>query len=103
MFEIQDKKLGKLKVFNVSEARANFAAVLKENAAKIVITRHGRPSKILLDYQEYIQLMRTPEEQALQTSLSKLTPKTLSEGTAPLPGQWSEKEFEKILKNIPSR
>ncbi len=103
MFEIQDKKLGKLKVFNVSEARANFATVLKENNAKIVITRHGRPSKILVNYQEYMQLMRSPEEQALQTSLTKLTPKTLSEGTAPLPGQWSEKEFEQMLKNIPSR
>ena len=57
MFEIQDERLGKLKIFNVTEARANFADVLREGAAKVVVTRHGRPTKILLSYEEYLNLL----------------------------------------------
>jgi prevent-host-death family protein len=58
MFEIQDEKLGKLKIFNVTEARANFATVLKEHHAKVVITNHGRPTKILIPYEEYTSMIK---------------------------------------------
>ncbi len=59
MFEIHDERLGKLKIFNVTEARANFADVLREDNAKVVVTRHGRPTKILISYEEYKMLLET--------------------------------------------
>lgn len=56
MFEFKDKKLGSLKFISVSEARANFADCLKNDDSNIVITRHGVPSKVFVNYEDYMAL-----------------------------------------------
>ncbi len=101
MFEMEDSKLGKLKVYNVTEARANFASVLREKDAKVVVTWHGRPSKVLVDYQEYSKLLQQHTDQnSVKTpspsSSEKINPDTLSK----LPAQWSEEDLSKIVKSI---
>jgi prevent-host-death family protein len=99
MFEIEDRKLGRLKVFNVTEARAHFAAVLKEDQAKVVITRHGRPSKILINYEEYVALMRN---YSLESPSEKHPIPLISSNTPALPGRWTEEDLHQIVKSITS-
>ncbi|GEM_PF-2434663 len=104
MFEMDDSKLGRLKVYNVTEARANFASVLREKEAKVVVTWHGRPFKVLVDYQEFSKLLQAqlenknisniPIEGLLQTGNDSLPP------TQKLPGQWSEEDLTQIVKSI---
>ena len=57
MFEIKDQDLGKLKIYNVTEARANFAEVLKDRS-NTVVTRHGKPMKAIIDYSEWSELRK---------------------------------------------
>lgn len=95
MFEMDDSKLGKLKVYNVTEARANFASVLREKDAKVVVTWHGRPFKVLVDYQEYSEL--------LQKKLGTLVTETVASTPVASPsskGQWSEEDLSQIVKSI---
>ncbi|MFO1518176.1 MAG: type II toxin-antitoxin system Phd/YefM family antitoxin [bacterium] len=98
-FEVEDEKLGKLKIFNVTEARANFASVLKENQAKVIITRHGRPSKILINYEEYLSLMKKEgmEKPKLENPLPASIPPTLN---ASSPGRWTEEDLNQIVQSI---
>lgn len=56
MHEINDRDLGSLKFLGVDEVRRNFRDALKD-PKKIVITRHGDPLKILLDYKSYYYLV----------------------------------------------
>lgn len=56
MHEVNDEDLGKLKFLRVSEARNAFREVM-EDGDKIVVTRHGDPIKILLDYAYYKQMI----------------------------------------------
>jgi prevent-host-death family protein len=96
MFEVEDEKLGRLKIFNVSEARAQFAHVLKEGA-KVVITRHGRPSKILINYEEYLALMKVPSQEKAVPASPAPSVRTPS---APLPGRWTEEDLDQIVQTI---
>lgn len=99
MFEMEDSKLGKLKVYNVTEARANFASVLREKDAKVVVTWHGRPSKVLVDYQEYSKLLQQ-QINLIPSQNTKDASEENSEKTAKLPGQWSEEDLKQIVKSI---
>jgi len=101
MFEIQDEKLGKLKIFNVTEARANFATVLKEHHAKVVITNHGRPTKILIPYEEYTSMVKSTTGDASFSLTQKLAPPTPTLPSPPsLPGRWTEKDLDQIVQTI---
>ena len=99
MFEIQDEKLGKLKIFNVTEARANFATVLKEHHAKVVITNHGRPTKILIPYEEYASLMKLGSDPNFYLP-QKLSTPIESPSRPSLPGRWTEKDLDQIVQTI---
>ncbi|MGH7829087.1 MAG: type II toxin-antitoxin system Phd/YefM family antitoxin [Candidatus Binatia bacterium] len=107
MFEIQDERLGKLKIFNVTEARANFADVLKEPNAKVVVTRHGRPTKILLSYDEFIQLLSIHQPQTITEKLtaSEGNPATIpsekNEATG-VPTRWVQRDAEQIVSSLKS-
>ncbi len=96
MFEMEDSKLGKLKVYNVTEARANFASVLREKDAKVVVTWHGRPSKVLVDYQEYSKLLQLQANQTQNTQ----HPEENTQKAVPVAGQWSEEDLTQIVKSI---
>jgi len=105
MFEIHDERLGKLKIFNVTEARANFAEVLKEGNAKVVVTRHGRPTKILISYDEYLSLLgaaHIPHEEGLITpSLSSAASAITGESEDKnVPPKWVQRDAEQIVSAL---
>ena len=107
MFEIQDERLGKLKIFNVTEARANFADVLKEPNAKVVVTRHGRPTKILLSYDEFIALLGTTTAQTVteQITASEPAPASLpseKNESSGVPARWVQRDAEQIVTSLKS-
>lgn len=52
MFELNDIELGKLKVFNISEARASFKEILEEEKGRVIITKHGKPIRALVSMEE---------------------------------------------------
>ena len=111
MFEIHDERLGRLKIFNVTEARANFAEVLKEDGAKVVVTRHGRPTKILIRYDEYLSLMGAaaqnlptefPEAQASPASviIGSEDEKPGQNANGGLPPKWVQREAEQLVSSL---
>ena len=110
MFEINDERLGRLKIFNVTEARANFADVLKEGTAKVVVTRHGRPTKIMLSYEEYIGLLGAASDKSAPVFLkeneasidtgsnSSLENQDPEKGT--VPPKWVQRDAEQIVSSL---
>lgn len=56
MIEYTDKKLGKMKVLNVTEARANFASVLNDHRNHYIITKNNKPVRVMIDYADYEKL-----------------------------------------------
>lgn len=109
MFEIQDEKIGKLRIFNVTEARANFADVLKEKDAKVVVTRHGRPTKIFINYDEYLDLLtQASAAEAAQSAASLPLGEDLQldpshnqlEGAKPVPPKWVQREADQIVNSL---
>lgn len=111
MFEIHDERLGRLKIFNVTEARANFAEVLKEDGAKVVVTRHGRPTKILIRYDEYLSLMGAaaqnlptefPEVEASPASviIGSEDEKPGRGANGGLPPKWVQREAEQLVSSL---
>ncbi len=102
MFEINDERLGKLKIFNVTEARANFADVLREGNAKVVVTRHGRPTKILLSYEEYLSLLGagghpTPD---ISDQISAGAASITGEESPAVPPKWVQRDAEQIVSSL---
>lgn len=61
MIEYVDESLGVVKVLNVTEARANFAAVLSDNSAQYVITKNNKPLRIIVSYADYLKLKEAIE------------------------------------------
>jgi prevent-host-death family protein len=109
MFEINDERLGKLKIFNVTEARANFADVLKEPDAKVVVTRHGRPTKILLSYEEYLSLLSASNADSHQSILEEMTRsepvasherQEAKETSGVVPPKWVKRDAEQIVSSL---
>ena len=108
MFEIHDERLGRLKIFNVTEARANFAEVLKEDEAKVVVTRHGRPTKIMIRYDEYLALVGAA--QSISEPVHEVPASTASviigsedEKTnlrPNLPPKWVQREAEQLVSSL---
>ncbi|MBF0104855.1 MAG: type II toxin-antitoxin system Phd/YefM family antitoxin [Deltaproteobacteria bacterium] len=56
MIEYTDKYLGKVRVLNVTEARASFAAVLSDHGYNYIITKNNKPLRVLIDYEDLEQL-----------------------------------------------
>jgi prevent-host-death family protein len=109
MFEIHDERIGRLKIFNVTEARANFADVLKEGDAKVVVTRHGRPTKILIRYDEYLQLLaaagKSTEaalgDSAIAASITgEVTVGSEEVPQKPVPPKWVQREADQIVSSL---
>jgi prevent-host-death family protein len=109
MFEIHDERIGRLKIFNVTEARANFADVLKEGDAKVVVTRHGRPTKILIRYDEYLQLLAAAgkaaeaamEDSAVAASITgEVTVGSEGVSQKPVPPKWVQREADQIVSPL---
>jgi|ERR687892_247671 prevent-host-death family protein len=110
MFEIHDERLGRLKIFNVTEARANFAEVLKEDEAKVVVTRHGRPTKIMIRYDEYLALMAAaqhlnaamPDEKPAASTASVIIGSAEEKEARPaqLPPKWVQREADQLVSSL---
>lgn len=102
MFEINDERLGKLKIFNVTEARANFADVLREPDAKVVVTRHGRPTKILLNYEEFLSLVSASNVSTHHSILEDVAAEAApsEEKTRGLPPKWVPRDAEQIVSSL---
>lgn len=103
MFEINDERLGKLKIFNVTEARANFADVLREPDAKVVVTRHGRPTKILLNYDEFLSLISTSPTNSVHHSILEdvaAEAAAADEKSKALPPKWVPRDAEQLVSSL---
>lgn len=113
MFEIQDERFGKMKIYNVSEARANFKEVLREEEAKVVVTRHGRPTKILIPFEEYTELTQaaqwnatlpgeTPAHPQETQPVASLSPKESSPAptSKKQPPRWVQREADQIVNSL---
>lgn len=70
MIEYTDKIFGKIKVLNVTEARANFANVLSDAVSHYVITKNNKPLRVIVNYADY-ELLKKAKEQALTGEMDK--------------------------------
>lgn len=69
MIEYNDKKGGKIKVVNVTEARANFAEVLGDNRASYVVTKNSKPVRAIIDYEDFVLLRKSQQAQGFSENL----------------------------------
>lgn len=53
MFDIQDEKLGKVKVVNVTEARASMASIMNNHDVSYIITKNNKPIRLILNFDLY--------------------------------------------------
>lgn len=84
MIEYTDKNLGKIKVLNVTEARANFASVLGDADSHYIITKNNKPLRVIVNYKDYEFLQEVsggevaPKlQKASDTSLDHQPPQTV--------------------------
>lgn len=56
MFEIEDSKFGKIKVVNITEARASMASIMTDKTYNYVITKNNRPIRIIVNFETYKKL-----------------------------------------------
>lgn len=62
MLEYFDEKLGKIKLVNVTEARANFAKLLADESHYYVITKNNKPQRVVISYEEFRDLRLLAEQ-----------------------------------------
>lgn len=81
MFEYIDDKMGKVKLINVTEARANFSKVLSDMKSYYVITKNNKPQRVVINYDEFQHLKETFEAQKsnLMPQPAEKTTKTTSD------------------------
>ncbi len=53
MFEFIDEKLGRVKVINITEARASMAMIMNDKEFNYVITKNNRPVRVIINYDTY--------------------------------------------------
>lgn len=53
MFEFIDEKLGRVKVINITEARASMALIMNDKEFNYVITKNNRPVRVIINYDTY--------------------------------------------------
>lgn len=53
MFEFEDSKLGRLKVINITEARANIASIMNDGEFNYVITKNNKPVRAIINYGDF--------------------------------------------------
>lgn len=79
MFEFDNNKTGKVKVLNVTEARANFSDLLSDLSAHYVITKNNKPLRVVISYSEYQQISKWIKENDIELEVDssiKDAPKT---------------------------
>lgn len=72
MIEYLDENLGVVKVLNVTEARANFAAVLGDGSSHYIITKNNKPLRVIINHQDYLTLKQAVEAKTGIVSSSPL-------------------------------
>lgn len=66
MFEVLSKTGTKVKIINVTEARANFATVLSDSLAAYVITKNNKPQRVIISYEEFERLQNASGKAGFQ-------------------------------------
>ncbi|EKD51898.1 MAG: hypothetical protein ACD_62C00164G0003 [uncultured bacterium] len=104
MIEYFDNKLGKVKVLNVTEARANFANVLRDAGSQYLITKNNKPLRVIIDYSELERIKSYPQEGVENRGLESRVEQSNNANEAHVAFEVStnEVEQEKIKKEIPS-
>lgn len=69
MFEVLSKTGTKVKIINVTEARANFATVLSDRLASYVITKNNKPQRVIISYEEFEHLQNALGKDVLQNNI----------------------------------
>lgn len=78
MFEFFDDRLGRIKVVNVTEARASMASIMNDKDFTYIITKNNRPVRVVINYGVILkdQILNTALNKIVETSnpvLGKLT------------------------------
>jgi len=62
MFEFFDDRLGRIKVVNVTEARASMASIMNDKEFTYIITKNNRPVRVVINYDAILkgQLLNPP-------------------------------------------
>lgn len=56
MFEFEDERLGKIKIVNITEARANIASIMQDKETSYVITKNNRPVRVIVSFETFRRL-----------------------------------------------
>lgn len=67
MLEYLDENLGKIKLVNVTEARANFAKLLSDETHYYVITKNNKPQRVVISYDEFVDLRQHSQKNSAST------------------------------------
>lgn len=55
MFELDDSKLGKVKLVSVTEARQHISTIMQDFGVHYVITKNSKPVRMIVDYEAFKQ------------------------------------------------
>lgn len=104
MFEYIDDRLGKVKLINVTEARANFSRLLSDMDSYYVITKNNRPQRVVINYDEFQELktqFEAQQNQIVKSSTEKNEQKVLSKSLSSSTAE--EKSSNNVSKKSESR
>jgi len=76
MFEIDDPKLGKIKFINITEARAQIAAITQDKECSYVLTKNNKPIRVIVNYDLFHQW----QQQEVSRTDSKPFDKSILQG-----------------------
>lgn len=74
MFEFEDSKLGRVKVVNITEARAAIASMMNDQEFNYVITKNNKPVRVVINYDTF---------RKTQSQLGQSAPAAKATSTAP--------------------
>lgn len=79
MIEYDDNKRGKIKIVNVTEARANFAHILSDKGTHYLVTKNNTPLRVILDYDEFTRLRQGVSSQIVPSQENQIHDNSIRE------------------------
>ena len=74
MIQMEDSKLGKVKLVTVTEARQNISSIMQDFGIHYVITKNSKPVRMIVDYEAFTENKNLPNKSEEPTQ-TEITPK----------------------------